>query len=83
MSVNKPDSIPVYGNSVKPWPQNLISSSLTYTASSPSMMSLSNNLPIQTDPQKAFVNANHLPVQQIDSRTDSVYLTKRLINDFN
>lgn len=79
MSVNKPDSISVYGNSVKSWPHNLISSSLTYTASSPSMMSLSNSIPIQADSQKAYVNTNHLPIQQMDSRSDSVYLTKRLL----
>ena len=82
MSQGKVDPLSLYENSMKSWPQSLVSSSLTYTSSPPPLMSVGNAHSISSDTiqplkstQGTYVNSSMLPVQHSDSiSSDSTYL---------
>lgn len=89
MPQGKVDPLSIYENSMKSWPQSLLSSSLTYTASPPPLMSVGNPHSVSADTmqplkstQSSYVNSSMLPVQHSDSigsDTTSlpIFITKR------
>lgn len=89
MSQGKVDPLSIYDNSMKSWPQSLLSSSLTYTSSPPPLMPVGNTHSISSDSiqplkstQSPYVNSSILPVQHSDSiSSDStnlpIFITKR------
>lgn len=80
MTSGKVDPVPSYDNSVKAWPQNLLSSSLTYTAQTQPVLSVPNSVVVPPETassrQNTYMNSAVVPGKN-DSTNLPIFITKR------